>query len=302
MTSNSAKNMAARFAGTQGRRRLFDALRKQTILRDNQNAIKSIMRKAAINAFENNDIIIKEGDSSTELHFIIQGSVKLFRRRREIGGLAENTHIGEFQAVNPATRRLLTMKACEPTVAVSIAEADFSKVADKNPSVWRQIAVELVDRLSGETAKHSPRRARPRVFIASSTEAQKLVEALRLELLADRVDVQIWSEAFTPGKTHIEVLETQILENDFAILFFSPDDWSVSRGHKLRAPRDNIIFELGLFVGALTRQRALIAQPYDFTIKIPSDLHGLNTIKYKNGDMRFVADKLRQIFAKLGSR
>jgi CRP/FNR family cyclic AMP-dependent transcriptional regulator len=87
-------------------------------------------------------------------------------------------------------------------------------------------------------------------------------KALKLSLEADPYDVNIWTDGiFTPGLTNIEALEQELSEADFAILLLSPNDRVFSRLKFFSAPRDNLILELGLFIGAIGRTRALMVQP-----------------------------------------
>jgi hypothetical protein len=68
---------------------------------------------------------------------------------------------------------------------------------------------------------------------------------------------------------------------DFAVLVLTDDDQITCRKVTQASPRDNVVFELGLFMGALGRRRAfpLVAQTADGAPKIPSDLLG-NTAVY----------------------
>ena len=102
--------------------------------------------------------------------------------------------------------------------------------------------------------------------------------------------------------TNIEALEAQLPLADFAVLFLSPDDQVLSRGRTSIAPRDNLILELGLFAGTLGRRRALMVQPQGIDLRIPTDLLGVNPIKYEGTDMRSVASELRSIINTLGSK
>ena len=67
---------------------------------------------------------------------------------------------------------------------------------------------------------------------------------------------------------------------DFAILLLTPDDIVQSRSTELASPRDNVIFELGLFMGKLGRDRTFILQQPGSSMKIPTDLAGVVTSHY----------------------
>jgi CRP/FNR family transcriptional regulator, cyclic AMP receptor protein len=48
----------------------------------------------------------------------------------------------------------------------------------------------------------------------------------------------------------LESLEAQVDNSDFAIAIAHADDATASRGSTWPSPRDNVIFELGLFMAA----------------------------------------------------
>lgn len=52
------------------------------------------------------------------------------------------------------------------------------------------------------------------------------------------------------------------------------------RDEEWSTPSDNVVFELGLFMGSLGRQRAILMEPKGVKLKLPSDLAGITTIKY----------------------
>ena len=60
-----------------------------------------------------------------------------------------------------------------------------------------------------------------------------------------------------------------------------------------RVPRDNVIFELGLLMGALGRERVFILKPRNVDIRIPSDLLGVTWLDYKRGGPGTMTEKLR---------
>src|SRR5262245_21890374 len=105
---------------------------------------------------------------------------------------------------------------------------------------------------------------KPRIFLGSSGQQAKLLEALTrgLEEVA-RVDP--WTTSFNPGTTTLERLLELAHEVDFAAFVFARDDWtststqaSPSPGAGQASPRDNVVFEAGLFGGTLGMRRTFI--------------------------------------------
>jgi len=82
------------------------------------------------------------------------------------------------------------------------------------------------------------------------------------------------------SQTTIESLVTSLPDFDFAILVLTSDDITTIRGESQQTPRDNVIFELGLFMGALGRNRTFLLCNRAHRIALPSDLWGLNLAMY----------------------
>jgi predicted nucleotide-binding protein len=122
---------------------------------------------------------------------------------------------------------------------------------------------------------------KPRVFVGSSTEALDIARKIQQELDHDCL-IEIWNQGtvFGLGDATIEALESAVESYDFAIFVLTPDDEINRRGKLLRAPRDNVIFEVGLFAGKLTRRKAFIVHPRLQKPDLPSDLNGLTTATY----------------------
>jgi hypothetical protein len=68
---------------------------------------------------------------------------------------------------------------------------------------------------------------------------------------------------------------------DFAVLVVAPDDLIQSRGTSQQAPRDNVLIEIGLFVGILDRERTFVVFERDGKIKLPTDLAGVTLAGYQ---------------------
>jgi len=127
---------------------------------------------------------------------------------------------------------------------------------------------------------------KPRIFLGSSGQQEKLLEALTrgLEGVA-RVDP--WTTSFNPGTTTLERLLELAHEVDFAAFVFGRDDWtspspgvSSSTGPGQASPRDNVVFEAGLFGGTLGMRRTFIL--HSTGAKLPSDLLGLTCIRFSS--------------------
>ncbi len=110
----------------------------------------------------------------------------------------------------------------------------------------------------------------PRVFIGSSTEGTEPATAVR-DGLEPKADAVLWTELFKARRPPIEVLELQTATVDFAVLVATPDDPVQIRGRQREAMRDNILFEFGLFSGAIGRSRTHLLLPNHPSFQIPSD-------------------------------
>jgi predicted nucleotide-binding protein with TIR-like domain len=143
---------------------------------------------------------------------------------------------------------------------------------------------------------------KPRIFLGSSGKQEKLLQALTrgLEAVAN---VEPWTTSFNPGTTTLERLLELAHEVDFAALVFARDDWTTtsqpaSSGAESgqASPRDNVVFEAGLFGGALGMRRTFIIHASG--AKLPSDLLGLTCVRYGEStaasDTRIVNQKLRK--------
>ena len=122
---------------------------------------------------------------------------------------------------------------------------------------------------------------KPSLFIGSSTPGLEFASAIRYWLEAD-VEVTVWNDgAFSLGTTLIEGLISAVQRYDFAALVLTPDDLLLQGDIQTMGPRDNVIFELGLFMGRLGRDRTFMVRPANADLKIPTDLAGILSATYQ---------------------
>jgi hypothetical protein len=116
-----------------------------------------------------------------------------------------------------------------------------------------------------------------KVFIASSSSAipfaKKVATYLREEI--ENSDVREWydEDVFSPGGNILATLGVQKGECDFAVVLLTKDDFGKKKGEELDLPRDNTIFELGLFSGELGINRCFMVCNAEENA-LPSDLKG----------------------------
>lgn len=138
--------------------------------------------------------------------------------------------------------------------------------------------------------------SRHHIFIGSSTEGLPVARTLA-HLLDSYTNLapSLWNEGtFELSKTYIESLETELSKAHFAVLVLTPEDVIVSREHESLGPRDNVIFELGLFIGRLGRDRCFMVQPKQQPLKVPSDLMGVQPVGYMVEDRSSLHDALKR--------
>jgi predicted nucleotide-binding protein len=126
-----------------------------------------------------------------------------------------------------------------------------------------------------------PKSQKPKIFIGSSVEGLKIARSIQTGLHYD-AHVTIWENGVfdQPGKSYIEILEDVINKYEYGIFVFTPDDKLYTRNKETNVPRDNVIFEYGMFLGKNTRANAFYIVPRDINIHIMTDVLGLTCLSY----------------------
>lgn len=304
--------MIERFEGGEGRRRLIAALRAQRLVQDDDAVARALAKVVSLRQLEAGTELIAQHKSDSDLYFILSGKVEVFVNGRLVSTRTNGCHVGEMALIDPTAPRSATVKVTTETVVAQVSEPKFTLIAEKFPKLWRCLALELATRLREREKFHSLPNAKPSVFIGSSSESLMLAQELKKRLPSPRtaMSVTLWTDGiFRASSSAIEDLLHQVNGTDFAILVLGQDDTIISRKVKTLAPRDNVIFELGLFMGVLGRPRTLIVKPKRLVTKIPSDLLGLTPLEYEPASLRGlsaslapVCTEIRNIIRRLGPR
>lgn len=121
---------------------------------------------------------------------------------------------------------------------------------------------------------------KPKVFIGSSKEGLPVARALE-EYLVDETEPILWTnDVFAPSSTIIESLEQVLDTVEFSVLVVTPDDLRTKREITAEVPRDNVVFELGLFMGKLGRDRTFLVKVKrnNSDPQLPTDLLGMTVV------------------------
>ena len=123
---------------------------------------------------------------------------------------------------------------------------------------------------------------KPSLFIGSSVEGLDVAYALQESLEYD-AEATVWAQAvFNPTSSTLDDLLKVARKVDFAAFVFTPDDVRTMRREQARTPRDNVVFELGLMIGARGAERCFFLAPSDADLQFPTDLLGLTPLIYRS--------------------
>ena len=149
---------------------------------------------------------------------------------------------------------------------------------------------------------------KPKIFIASSVEGLKVANTIHARLEYD-AEVTVWDqEVFQLSSNTLEDLSDALSTTDFGIFVFTPDDTVKIHEGEYQSVRDNVIFELGMFIGRLGKSRCFIVSPrLRKNFHIPTDLLGVTQATYDpNRDdgnlsaaLNPACDKIRQTIEKV---
>lgn len=300
-----------RFEGNAGRRLLIDALKTQKMVAGNTALAEELANLVEVMLIKTGEKIIVQGDSDNDIFFILTGSFSIIvNGRRVVAQRHINDHVGEMSAIEPSYARVATVMANEDSIVCKLPESHLVDLGQRYPDIWRYFARELARRLAQRNSLLDPLRERIQVFMMSSTEALHIARAIQSNFVNDSFSVVLWSDGvFTASSYAMEILEKAVDASDFGIVIAQPDDLLSIRGVARSVPRDNVIFEIGFFMGRLGRKRTLLLEPLGENVKLPTDLSGLMTINYQHGKPEELpssfyplCDQIRKIINDLGPR
>lgn len=124
---------------------------------------------------------------------------------------------------------------------------------------------------------------KPRLFIGSSVEGLDIANAIQENLDYD-CNPTVWTQGvFNLSSNALSDLLTTLDNSDFGVFVFTPDDVTNVRSSSLNTVRDNVIFELGLFIGRLGKDKVFFVIPRETqNFHLPTDLIGIAPGTFNN--------------------
>src|SRR5262245_5921516 len=91
----------------------------------------------------------------------------------------------------------------------------------------------------------------PEVFIGCSVEGIPVAKAFQSHFDHQRdIRVYVWTDrSFSLSKSTLTSLVSITRKHSYSVFVLTPDDHTSKRAEHLPSPRDNVVFELGLFLG-----------------------------------------------------
>lgn len=111
------------------------------------------------------------------------------------------------------------------------------------------------------------------VFLGYSSKSETTAAAVKQFLLSLGAKVLDWQTDFIPGRTILDQIEQAAARSIGGIFLFTKDDDLANQGQvDQAAPRDNVVFEAGYFIGVKGKRNVLIVR--ESGSKMPADLGG----------------------------
>jgi CRP/FNR family transcriptional regulator, cyclic AMP receptor protein len=300
--------LSDRFIQDSNQSRLIEVLAEQFLIRGDKELAKEVASISSLLEVDLDETLIEQDGCDDDIYLILSGSFSILVNGRSTGIRTTGMHVGEMALVDTTSRRSASVVASEPSLVAKVNSGDFEKVAESNPQIWRRLAIELSRRLKERNKFHPPPRSQPVIFLGSTVEGLSVAREIQSCFSHDPFVAKVWEKGiFTPGATPIEDLVKIASECDFGIVVVTPDDQVTTRGESHDAPRDNVIFELGLLIGAIGRNRTFIVSPRKVDLKIPTDLLGVTPLTYddtkpswQDTEIPIISNEIRKMVNQIG--
>ncbi|MEQ9095593.1 MAG: nucleotide-binding protein [Phycisphaerales bacterium] len=289
-------HIAERFEGPDGKSTAVRALMEQALIAGNSELAEAVFERGELSRHKKGELLVEQDACDDDAYFILAGCVDILVNGHHVATRRAGEAVGEMAAIDCAAVRSATVTAAGDVAAWRLASSDFLDLCNTHCSMPIKLARIASDRLRERSKFHVPPNDKPVLFIGSSRESLPVTKGFKEAMKPKKaIEVIEWTadDVFLPSRYAMESLIDQVNRSDFALFVFGPDDKTESRAVLQDAVRDNVVFEMGLFIGRLGRDRVFMTKQRGMDLKIPSDLFGLEPIQFERNIKNALIDDLR---------
>lgn len=135
----------------------------------------------------------------------------------------------------------------------------------------------------------------PKIFIGSSTKGYPIATKIK-ECLSAEADCILWkgSDVWEPNKSTFDNLLRMAGYFDFGVFVATADDLTLTSSDKIVIePRDNVILEMALFLGAMGRYKSFLL--VEEGIKLPTDFDGIFMPRFDPKDDKSIESACKEL-------
>lgn len=270
------------YSGAEGRPRLIQALRAQTVVRHELTVAEALADVGDLLPVKAGDSLVHEGDTGSDFFFVLEGAFAILVKRNRVGERSYGDHIGEIAALDPGQKRSATVTAIEPSVVWRVPGETFRDLARTHPELMEAVALEANKRLAQRNDRECARNESPQIVAISAKEALPVVREIEGLLRDDAFRFRPWDQGGVFGISSYPVpsLVEALKGADFALVLATPEDKVRTRGKTRPVPRDNVTFEMGMAIGILGLDRVIVVTPAAHT-DLSSDMNGVTVLRYR---------------------
>lgn len=124
---------------------------------------------------------------------------------------------------------------------------------------------------------------KPKIFIGSSKSGLKAAEKVKTHL-SNIGECFLWDESsiWEPNRSTFDNLLRMVSYFDFGVFVATADDLTLTNDHIVIEPRDNVILEMALFLGAMGKDKSFLL--VEKGIKLPTDFSGIYMPRFDDDD------------------
>ncbi|RZK17803.1 MAG: hypothetical protein EOO43_13145 [Flavobacterium sp.] len=139
---------------------------------------------------------------------------------------------------------------------------------------------------------------KPKIFIGSSSSGYEVAEEVKI-YLSGVADVYLWKDSavWEVNRSTFDNLLRMSNYFDFGVFVATSDDLTMTNDKLVIEPRDNVILEMALFLGAIGKDKSFLL--VEEGIKLPSDFNGIYMPRFKRGDSNSIKVGCDEFIAKI---